>query len=146
MNITKGFLNPPIPKINGILTYKTICHLHLQLNVNAASVHSADRGGENGLLALAVMLTIYATTSNVSFLVPINHGAEPTFPDKTTGLRISEIFQQHKENLRMWREYHATDKASYSTTVLHTWTPLSGITPSSRQSTLQATHHTSHHQ
>jgi regulator of replication initiation timing len=107
----EGFPHPTIPAVIGIPTYETISEVNLQLNANAASVHSNLGDGAHGLLALTINPAVFNTLSAVAFVVPVNPGAQPVIPAGATNHQINAIQNQHKENHRIWKEYLATDKA-----------------------------------
>jgi hypothetical protein len=109
-SIVNGFPHPTIPPIMGIPTYATIAEVNLKLNANTASVKSALSNEALGLLALTVSLAVYATLSDVPFVVPINPGPQPDIPVGATGPQIAAITCAHNEDLRIWQEYMATDK------------------------------------
>jgi hypothetical protein len=69
-NPIEGFPHPTISPILGILNYETIAEVNLQLNANAASVHSNLGDGAHGLLALTINPAVYNTLSAVA-LVPL---------------------------------------------------------------------------
>ena len=110
-SIREGFLFITIAKQPGLPTYETIAEVHLKLKANAASVVSKLGGGAHGLLGLVLPPATYATLTNVVFNTPVNPGTTPNIEAGGTAVQIHEIVRQHKENLRVWREYNATDKA-----------------------------------
>jgi hypothetical protein len=110
-SICKGFPFINIAKQPGLPTYKTIADVHLKLKANAASVVSELRGGVHRLLGLVLPPATYATLTNVVFNTPVNPGTTPNIEAGGTAVQIHEIVRQHKENIRVWREYNATDKA-----------------------------------
>ena len=109
-DILEGFPHPTITPVIGIPTYKSIAEINLQLNANAASVHSNLGDGAHGLLALTIDPAVYNTISPDPFVPPVNPGANPVLPDGATAAFISELARQHAASLRIWREYLSTDK------------------------------------
>jgi hypothetical protein len=110
-SMREGFLFITFAKQPGLPTYGTIAEVHLKLKVNAASVVSELGGGVHGLLDLVLPPATHATLTNVVFNTPVNPGTTPNIEAGGTAVQIHEIFRQHKENLRVWREYNVTDKA-----------------------------------
>jgi hypothetical protein len=68
--------------------------------------------GTLGLLALTVSPAVYTNLSNTAFVVPVNPGPQPVIlPAQATAHVLAAVTREHKENLRIWQEYLATDKA-----------------------------------
>lgn len=109
--IKESFPYPVIPKHVGLPTYDVIAAIHMKLKANAASISSTLGGGNHGLLGITVSRTTYLNITGHQFQAPTNPGALPTIPASQTGPQISEIVRQHKESLRLWREYNATQMA-----------------------------------
>jgi hypothetical protein len=110
-SIREGFLILTIAKQPGLLTYEIIGEVHLKLEANAASVVSELGSGAHGLLVLVLPTATYTALTNVHFNAPNNPGTTPNLADGGTTAQINEAVRQHKENLHIWREYDATDKA-----------------------------------
>jgi hypothetical protein len=110
-SIREGFPFLTIVKQPGLPTYKIIAEVHLKLKANAASVVSKLGGGTHGLLGLVLPTATYTTLTNVHFNAPNNPGTTPNLADGGTTAQINEAVRQHKENLRIWRKYNATNKA-----------------------------------
>jgi hypothetical protein len=110
-SIREGFPFITIAKQPGLPTYETIAEVHLKLKANAASAVSELGGGAHGLLGLVLSPTTYATLTNVVFNTPVNPGTTLNIEAGGTAVQIQKVVRQHKENLRVWREYNATNKA-----------------------------------
>jgi hypothetical protein len=110
-SIREGFTFITIAKQPGLPTYEAIVEVHLKLKANAASVVSELGGGAHGLLGLVLPPATYVTLTNVVFNTLVNPGTTPNIEARGTAVQIHEIVRQHKENLRVWREYNATNKA-----------------------------------
>jgi hypothetical protein len=91
-------------------TYQSIQTLQLELNENAASVHSTRGGGLHGHLALTIAPAVYVAHANVAFIEPVAP-ANPIFPAGATQAQIAEGTRQHQKNIRIFSQYHDTDKA-----------------------------------
>jgi hypothetical protein len=93
--------------------YETIHTAQLQLNANARSVHSDGSDGQLGHLALTITPAAYIalSTCNVPFIAPLNPPVHPEHPAGSTPSQISEINHQHKEDKKVFRQYHAIDNA-----------------------------------
>ena len=112
--IVEGFPHPTIPPTIGRPEYAQIAEVNLKLNANAASVQSELGNGALGLLSLTVKPAVYNTHSAVPFVAPANPGPTvviPVGPPNPTSAVVSNLTRAHNENLRVWREYLATDKA-----------------------------------
>jgi hypothetical protein len=107
----KVFRSSPSPNNLVFRHTKPIAKVHLKLKANAASVVSKLGGGAHGLLGLILPPATYATLTNAVFNTPVIPGTTPNIEAGGTAVQIHEIVRQHKENLRVWREYNATDKA-----------------------------------
>ena len=64
------FLVPTLTKIVGQPTYENIKELNEEINVNEASIVTAQGGRAQGHLELTVSPTVYATFSNTPFVQP----------------------------------------------------------------------------
>jgi hypothetical protein len=108
----ESFPHPIIPPIEGLPTYESITDVTRLLNTNAASVHSELGGGQLGHLALTISPAIYATLSAIPFVEPANPGPVPILvPNVGTAVQIQGLIRDHKESLRLWREYNNVDAA-----------------------------------
>ncbi len=110
-SIGKGFPFLTIAKQPGLPTYETIAEVHLKLKAKAASTVSELGSSAHGLLGLVLSTATYKTLTNVHFNAPNNPGTTPNLADGGTTAQINEAVRQHKENLRIWRKYNATNKA-----------------------------------
>jgi hypothetical protein len=110
-SIVNGFPHNTISPVIGMPTYATISKVNLPLNANPASVTSDHGNGTLRLLALTLTPAVYNTLSDTPFEVLINPGPNPAIPANATGAQIKANNRAHKENLQIWREYLATDKA-----------------------------------
>jgi hypothetical protein len=109
--LVENFPHPNITPIDGQPNYETLAELHVQLNSNAASVHSNLGNGQLGLLPLTVSDVVYNTLSNTPFVTPINPGPNPTIPAHSTGILINEINRQHDAATHLFNQYGSIDKA-----------------------------------
>jgi hypothetical protein len=127
--ILEGFLHPTIPPIIGIPTYESISKLNLQLNTNAASVHSnlATGDGMLGLLTLTITPAVFNTLPAIPFIVSINPGAQQAIQPGTTAAQISDITHCHIKSIRIWKEYLSTDNFRQRHVLLHTSQPCHGL-------------------
>jgi hypothetical protein len=108
----ESFLHPIIPPIEGLPTYESITDVTRLLNTNAASIHSELGDGQLGHLALTISPAVYATLSAIPFVAPPNPGPVPVLvPNVGTTAQIQGIIRDHKESLRLWREYNHVDAA-----------------------------------
>ena len=109
--IVEGFPHPTINPIMGIPTYESISEVHIKLNSNAASVHSELGNGALGLLALTVTPAVHNNLVGVPFVPPVNPGQTFLIPPGSMGTQIATLDQAHTNNVCIWKEYLAVDKA-----------------------------------
>jgi len=109
--IIESFPHTSITRICGLPTCDFISAAHLQLNSNAASIHSHRGNGKLGLLFLTLKLEVYNTLSTIEFIPPVNPGPEPIIPDSSTGPAIAEIRRAHQEQYAEYLQYDQVDKA-----------------------------------
>ena len=109
--IIEGFPHPILLKHNGIPTYESIAKTHLKLNANTSSVYLEEGGGLHGLLSLTIFDATYLMLTGHNFNLPSNLRPVPIISAGSTIAVTNEIVRNHRENLRIWREYNATDKA-----------------------------------
>ena len=101
--VIKSFLHPTILPIVGQPTYETLAEIHLELNTNAASVHSHLGNGQLGLLYLTVLPDFYLTQSATPFVPPANVERSPTVPNGSTAAHIKRICQKHELDTKLHR-------------------------------------------
>ena len=92
-------------------TYDIIASVHRKLKANAASVSSTLGGGTHGLLGLIILPATYQTVTGYPFAAPVNPGNLPDIAPAASQAQIGEAVRQHKERLKVWKEYNATDLA-----------------------------------
>jgi hypothetical protein len=110
-SLIESFPHPTVPSIEGPPTYESITDILQILNANAASVHSELGGGALGHLSLTVSTAVYATLSATPFVAPTNPGPTPAIPPRTTVTETNNVIRNHREELRIWREYQNVDAA-----------------------------------
>jgi len=108
--VKENFPHPHIPAQSGMPTYEAIAAMHRKLKANAASVNSTLGGGTHGLLGLTILPATYQTITGHAFVAPVNPGALPTIAATATQAQIGEAVRQHKERLKIWKEYNVTDQ------------------------------------
>ena len=109
-NIADGFPFPSNPPIVGASDYENISEVHLQLNSNAAVVHSNLVDGYLGPLYLTVLPAFYNTLSATTFTPPSNPGATPDIPVGSTAAQISALRYAHTTTFVLFDEYDHKDK------------------------------------
>ena len=77
--------------------YESISEVHLNMNANAASVHSHRGNGQLGLLFLMVQLAACNALSNAEFQPPENPGQNPDIANNLTAAQIANILCAHQE-------------------------------------------------
>lgn len=113
---TALFPHPEISRLhdeNEEPSYEAIEAACVQLNANAAAIHSNGGDGKLGHLVLTVGATEYQNLSDggVAFNVPAAPPVHPVHPAAATGPQITEINRRHKEDVRIFKEYQNTDAA-----------------------------------
>ena len=89
--------------------YDNIVSVHRKFKANAASVHSTLGGGQHGLLGMTLSPETYTTVTGHQFEAPENPRVLPIIPLNNTNAQIKQIVRQHKDNLRVWKEYNAVE-------------------------------------
>jgi hypothetical protein len=92
-------------------TFSSLLLLQLELNKNAASVHSIRGGGLHGHLTRTVAPATYLAHATVAFDIPHAPPATPTVAASATAAQIAEANRQHTEHIKIFTLYHDTDKA-----------------------------------
>ena len=109
--IVDGFLFPSIPPIVGYPDYEKISEVHLQINSNAALVHSNLGDGFLGLLYLTVLSVVYNTMLSSTFIPPSNPVATPDIPVGSTAAQITALQYAHTTAAVLFDKYDRMDKA-----------------------------------
>jgi hypothetical protein len=94
--IVSNFPHPHLDPIVGQPSYETVHQLHLQLNLNAASIHSNLSDGELGVLQVTVLIKVYDTLSTAPFV---------------ESATITELNCAHDATTYLFNQYDSTDKA-----------------------------------
>jgi hypothetical protein len=89
--VMEAFPHPTIAPITGVLTYKSINALNLQLNANAALIQSNLSDGLIGLLYLTITPAKYNTLSATEFSPRENPGANPAMPYAATDSQVATL-------------------------------------------------------
>jgi hypothetical protein len=115
-HLTNAFPHPIITPICDTLsapTYSTINAAQLQLNANAASIHSNSGDGIQDHLSLTITTAAYTaiSTGQVAFNIPINPGPSPAHTVGATGPQITETNLEYAETQQLFKLYHDVDKA-----------------------------------
>lgn len=111
-SVITAFPHTAIPPIDGPPTFASVNELTTMLKANAASIQSANGGGQLGFLGVMVSAAMYATLSTDPFIVPANPGDTPIpLAAGATSAQINEHFRAHTELLRLFRVYTAVTTA-----------------------------------
>ena len=98
-----SFRECPIGTFEGAPTYMAINRLNSHLKKGAALLHCDLGDGNLGYLVLTAPPYTHTLLSTLLFVGPTNAGPTLTMPDpEPTELVLSELFQTHVENLRVW--------------------------------------------
>ena len=107
-----SFPNATIPKIDGQPDYESLNNIRRLLKENAASVPSTLGGGIFGHLGLIVSAATYTGIApDTPYVTPANPGAIPPIAATATQAQITVAERNHKENLRLWREFQSLHTA-----------------------------------
>eukprot|EP00957_Ditylum_brightwellii_P137597 10490100-Ditylum_brightwellii.AAC.1 len=112
-DLTKGFPQQHIPKIQGKHTYSAIKAIHKILMENAASVPTRLGGGNHGHLALVMNPARYlALSGGAPFIPPRNPGPVPLPPMPFMMAAQMELLQQtHQADLASFHTCNNTNTA-----------------------------------
>jgi len=77
---------------------------------NTASIPTELGGGNHGFLGLVLTPQKYTTITGQIFILYVNPGTFPTFPQNPTQPIIAQISATHKEALRVWRRQNSVIK------------------------------------
>ena len=102
--ILESFPNQ-LPRIDGKPTYEKLRQAKSLLKQNAATIPTNRGGGDHGYLGLILSDIAYAQLTPQLFAAPVFPGATPNLPAGSTGPQLANIVENHKEELREWREY-----------------------------------------
>jgi hypothetical protein len=93
-------------------TFNTLQVVQVQLNDNAASIHSDHGHGVNGHLASTTTPADYALRSinRVTFTPPTNHPALPAHSDDATSAQIADDNRAHAHQQHNFKHYHTVNK------------------------------------
>ena len=109
-NIVDGFLFPTIDPIFKTTNYESIANIHLNFNLNAASVQSNLGCGTLGLFFKTVSPAVYATSSTITFVPQFNPGPELNIPNGATAT-IADLQYHPAEATKIFAKYKNTYKA-----------------------------------
>ena len=101
---------PVLSKIIGEPSYEMILSVLNELKANAQTVHSTLGGGAHGYLGLLVSAPQYALISATPFVMPV-FPAPLVFPPGAAIHMIQSLQQQHRDNVRVFRECRAVEAA-----------------------------------
>jgi hypothetical protein len=109
--IIEGFPQQ-LTKIRGLPTYATLNAMRQALSHNANSFSSTLGGGTHGYLGALMSTPKYLAATapnNIAFVAPNFPGYIPAISG--TAAAIAAQAQQHKEDLRLWKEHENVTKA-----------------------------------
>ena len=110
--IYDGFTECPLAPLEGEPTYEYLTDLGVYLNACSSGIHSDLGCGTLGYLVLTAQPAVFAVHCATAFVKPIKPGIHPTIPNPAPAAAvISTIVREHKEDMRVWKEYNMTDKA-----------------------------------
>ena len=103
-DITTKFPTKNIPEIQGEPTYDSITSIKTELYANAAVIPNALGGGQHGHIGLIMEAPLYATLSNIPFIVPQDPGPLPVFDPnlRYTTAERETVIREHKETRRLY--------------------------------------------
>ena len=107
--IRVNFEYPVLTKISGKPDYESLKAIKNELKANAGKVQCDLGGGNNGHLGLILTDEEYARVSNTPYVRPVHPG--PVAPVGTTQYQSTILRDEHKENIRLYREANAVEEA-----------------------------------
>ena len=101
-----------ITPLEEVTTHKHLTTLNNYLNRCAASLHSNLGDRTAGYLVITDPHAMFAITSAVPFITTVNYGPTVTIPDPDpTAAVFGSLTRTHNKYLRVFNEYHNSDKA-----------------------------------
>ena len=101
----------PAP-LEGVSTYEYMTNLNVYLNLCSSAVDWKLGCGTLGYLVLTAEPTVFNTHCGIAFITPRNPGIHLVMPDPDpTAAILSELIRTHKQQVRLFNEYHAVDRA-----------------------------------
>jgi hypothetical protein len=100
--ITNGFPNPVLPKIDNEPTFEDIQVTTHLLNANAIAVPSLTVGGAHGHLVIIMTQLGYAAISATPWVEPYNHNYIPIIPPGINDVHAAQIAHMHDEFCRIY--------------------------------------------
>ena len=109
VDYTTYFEFPTLDTIHGEPTFTTLLRMKKQLKANAIAVTSDLGGGQFGHLGLVLTPQDFARLSPVPYVRPAHPGAL-VIPAGTAQHEAIRLREEHKENIRLFRETIAVEK------------------------------------
>ena len=100
-----------IAVLEGIPTHTYMTEVNGFLNACAASVHCNLGNGTAGYLMLTAQPASFQIASPTSFVKPVNPGVLVLGYPAPSAAVIGTLTRQHKEDMRVFNEYHSVDIA-----------------------------------
>lgn len=107
--IRTNFEYPVLIKISGKPNYESLKAIKNELKANAGKVQCDLGGGNNGHLGLVLTPEEYITVSATPHVRPIHPGV--VAPTGTTQYQSTVLRDEHKENIRLFREANVVEEA-----------------------------------
>jgi hypothetical protein len=92
-------------------TYQSIRRAQLEINTNAAAIHTYAGGGAHGHLVLTMTAASYLLLTPIPFVPPVAPPIHPVLPAAPTAAQINAAEKQHMEDRRVFHVYQDTDRA-----------------------------------
>ena len=105
------FENNELTRIEGEPTAEHLIRLNRELKSNALSVYSNLGGARHGHLFLVMTPAQFALISPTAFVRPNHPGVLITIPPGTTQQMTTTLREQHKEDIRLFKEVEGVEKA-----------------------------------
>lgn len=105
------FVHKTIKRVQGKPTREDIKQVQIKIQENAAAIPSELGGGRHGYLGLTMSTTEYNTVAREAFTGHTNPGALPTIPTGATQHQITHAKEEHKKQLKLFKEQRFVERA-----------------------------------
>ena len=109
--MSEYFVRKSIKKVQGKPSREEIKKVQIKIQENAAAVPSELGGGRHGYLGLTMSTTEYNNAVSEVFTAHTHPGALPTIPEGATQHQITYAKEEHKKQLKLFKEQRFVERA-----------------------------------
>ena len=91
-------------KCEGVIYYKIIREIHRRIQANASTIQLELRGGQHGLLGMAMQPATCSTVIGQEFQRPVSSPQAAPVPTNTDAAEIPSYIQFHAALVDQWRQ------------------------------------------